>query len=288
MIVQKKLLLIIVFVLVGLISSAAFALDPMGPPKAGLQKGKFGLGAEYSHTRMKIKMHGHESEAIYVLEGLSSETSRKVARFKVKVDMDKVYGNIGYGITDDWEIFVRLGGMNADWSERLFPIASTASARDYHGDTGFAYGFGTKKTFYSKDKLEIGALFQISWAQSTARFHGIRDGEAVLETAKLKLTEMQIALGPTYHLTEKVSIYGGPFWHFANLGSSDISSSRNIGDPSQDYYKITKSSFDVDDLNHFGLYIGSEVKLTKSAFYCIEYQHTPSADALAMNLIWKF
>ena len=285
---QKKSMLIIVFVLVGLIGSAAFALDPMGPPKAGLQKGKFGLGAEYSHTRMTITMHGHESETIYEWTVPFSQTSRKVAKFKVKLDIDKVYGYIGYGLADDWEIFVRLGGMNADWSERLFPIASTASARDYHGDTGFAYGFGTKKTFYSKDKLEIGALFQISWAESSARFHGTRDGLTVLETAKLKLMEMQIAVGPTYHLTEKVAIYGGPFWHYAKLGSSDISSSRYEGDPSEEFYKVTKSSYDVDNLSHFGLYIGSEVKLTKSAFYCIEYQHTPSADALAMNLIWKF
>ena len=287
---QKKSLLIIVFVLVGLIGSAAFALDPMGPPTAGLHKGKFGLGAEYSHTRMKLKMHGHESEAQYKFSAFFDGSSSKVAPFKVKLDMDKVYGYIGYGVTDDWEVFVRLGGMNADWSDNLFPTGPRTSARNYDGDTGFAYGFGTKKTFYNKDKLEIGALFQISWAQSTARFHGIRDGEAVLETAKLKLTEMQIAVGPTYHLTEKISIYGGPFWHYANFGSSDISGSRDdrAGDPSQQDYKITKSSYDIDTLRHFGLYIGSQIKLTKSAFYCIEYQHTPSADALAMNLIWKF
>ena len=285
---QKKSLLIVVFVLVGLIGSAAFALDPMGPPTAGLHKGKFGLGAEYSHTRMTIRMHGHESETQYNFGALFSQTSRKVSRFKVKLDIDKVYGYIGYGVTDDWEVFVRLGGMRADWSDNLFPTTSNASTRDYDGDIGFAYGFGTKKTFYSKDKLEIGALFQISWAESTARFHGTRDGETALETAKLKLMEMQIAVGPTYHLTEKVSIYGGPFWHYAKLGSSDISSSRDNGDPSQEDYKITKSSYDVDNLSHFGLYIGSQVKLTKSAFYCIEYQHTPSADALAMNLIWKF
>ena len=286
---QKKLLLIIVFVLVGLIGSAAFALDPMGPPTAGLHKGKFGLGAEYSHTRMTIKMHGHESEAQYHYGALFSQTPRKIAKFKVKLDMDKVYGYIGYGVTDDLEVFVRLGGMNADWSDNLFPIASNTSARNYNGDTGFAYGFGAKKTFYNKDKLEIGALFQISWAESTARFHGARDGETVLETAKLKLMEMQIAVGPTYHLTEKVSIYGGPFWHYANLDSSDISGSRDDRTiPAQEDYKITKSSYEIDNLRHFGLYIGSQVKLTKSAFYCIEYQHTPSADALAMNLIWKF
>jgi hypothetical protein len=284
---QKKLLLIIVFVLVGLIGSAAFALDPMGPPTAGLSKGKFGLGADYSHTRMKLKMDGYETVTTIVLDGVFSESSSKVAPFKVKLDMDKVYGNIGYGITDDWEVFVRLGGMSADWSDNLFPTGSSASARNYDGDAGFAYGFGTKKTFYNKDKLEIGALFQISWAESTARFHGMRGGEDVSETAKLKLTEMQIAVGPTYHLTEKVSIYGGPFWHYANFGSSDISGSREET-TEQDVHRITKSSYDIDNLRQFGLYIGSEVKLTKSVFYCIEYQHTPSADALAMNLTWKF
>ncbi len=287
---QKKLLLIIVFVLVGLICSAAFALDPMGPPTAGLSEGKFGLGADYSHTRMKLKMHGNESEGLYHYGTLvpGTESSGKLASCKVRLELDKVYGNIGYGITDDWEVFVRLGGMNADWRGDLFPTGSSASTRNYDGGPGFAYGFGTKKTFYNKDKLEIGALFQISWAQSTARFHGMRGGETVSETAKLKLTEMQIAVGPTYHLTEKVSIYGGPFWHYANLGSSDISGSRSTGDPSQADKIITKSSYDADNLRHFGLYIGSEVKLTKSVFYCIEYQHTPSADALAMNLTWKF
>ena len=124
---QKRSLLIIVFVLVGLISSAAFALDPMGPPTAGLHKGKFGLGAEYSHTRMKLKMHGYESETQYKFGAVFSESSGKIPSFKVKLKMDKVYGYIGYGVSDDWEIFVRLGGMNADWSNFDLPPKNCTS-----------------------------------------------------------------------------------------------------------------------------------------------------------------
>ena len=51
---KRTLTLVAVFLLVGLYCSEAFALSPMGPPKAGLSKDQYGLGVDYSYSRLCI------------------------------------------------------------------------------------------------------------------------------------------------------------------------------------------------------------------------------------------
>jgi len=280
---KRNLFLVVVLLVVGLCGSAALALDPMGPPTAGLKTGQFSAGAEYSDSRMDIELeNGNYLRTVYHLGDPITSTSGEISSFKIKhLKMHKVYANLGYGITDNWETFLRLGGMNTEFKGDFFSDES----KTYNGDTGSAIGFGTKATFYEKGKLKLGGLFQMSWGSSKAKLSGIDWSESV----ELNIVEMQIAVGPTYQLRENVSIYGGPFWHFVNFCGSDLKGSRRVEvDPSQDDFIIRETSYDIDDVSCFGGYIGTQIEIAKNTFYSIEYQHTATADAIAMSLIWRF
>ena len=262
--------------LVGSTASTALALDTMGPPSSGLKKGQFSAGADYSYTNMDIELDdGRIVEKIFQFDSLASVTSTKISSFTVKnLKMHKVYANIGYGIADNGEVFLRLGGMNADFSGNLFSTTSSES-KDYDGDTGFAIGFGAKTTLYQQDKLKLGGLFQTSWASSEATL-----GPAGLqESVELDIVEMQIAAGPSYNLTENITIYGGPFWHFISFGDSTIEGKKVISESSTGEVAISKATYEIDDNHYLGGYIGIDAEITKSVFYCIEYQHTVSSDA---------
>ncbi len=113
---EKKLL--VVLVVVGLCSTVALALDPMGPPTAGLKQGQFEGSLEYSYSEY----------------GPQGEMGTNLKNVKV----NKGYANLGYGIADNWEAFIRLGGADTDFK--------TDDGIKYNGDIGFAYGFGTKAT----------------------------------------------------------------------------------------------------------------------------------------------
>jgi opacity protein-like surface antigen len=81
---MKKNLLLAVIV-VALVSSAALALDPMGPPAAGLKKGQWSAGVDYSYSNMDLKQF---------LTSWSNNTNETLEINK----MHKIYANIGYGI----------------------------------------------------------------------------------------------------------------------------------------------------------------------------------------------
>lgn len=270
---KRVLLLSVVLMAVGLCGSAALALDPMGPPAAGLKKGQFGAGAEYSYSEMDLKLSEGEWS-----DNLGS--SGKLASFTSKdVKLHKVYANLGYGITDNWEGFLRLGGASADFKD-----VPWGQDEQPDGDTGFAIGFGTKVTFYEERNLKVGGLFQMSWFETEGRLRGIdEEGSSFSGSAETDITEIQIAVGPTYKLTKGLSIYGGPFFHFID-GDMKASGSWTTGplDGTEKY------SYDIDEASCFGGYIGTAVDIAENISCNIEFQHTAAADALGISLLWRF
>ena len=120
---MKKRILILCVVLIGLSGSAALAVSPMGPPTAGLNAGQMRLGYEYAWGETDLGLDGM---------GLSGTLS--------DVETNTHFANLGYGINDDWEVYLKLGVANGEMDE-------------FDGDYGFAYGFGTKLTFAKDDTL---------------------------------------------------------------------------------------------------------------------------------------
>ena len=236
----KKLL--VVLVVVGLCSTVALALDPMGPPTAGLKQGQWSIGLEYSYSNMDLSVEGSKLE---------------------NVKMNKGYANLGYGIANNWEAFIRLGGAEADFK--------VPDEFKYNGDIGFAYGFGTKVTLWEQSpELKWGGLFQMSWADLSGTAEEI--GGPGKEGVDLNAREIQIGVGPTWTPAKGFSIYGGPFVHFLH----------------GDYNGDATGSADMTEASSFGGWIGAQMDVTENLPVCIEWQHTGDADAFGASIICKF
>jgi hypothetical protein len=296
---EKKLLLLVVVVVVCLLGSVALALDPMGPPAAGLKQGKWSAGFDYSYSDMDLKAKNgklsyywqENDDGIYD----SESGSEKLGSTKVKsVKANKIYANIGYGITDNWDVFIRLGGADAD-----FDSGEEDLDIKFDSDYVFAYGFGTKVTFWEQSpELKWGGLFQMSWANLNSTTQGtateLADGEdyTSFETwsssTEVDISEIQIAVGPTWTPTQGFSIYGGPFLHFVN---GDLEAKYNYS-YSDDYpYAETetgKISGDIHEDNCFGGYIGAQIELGGNACVSAEWMTTGDADAFGASVICRF
>lgn len=221
---EKKLLLVaVILMVVTLAGSAALALAPMGPPTAGLKTGQFRVGVEYAYSDVDMELDGDE------LDGVTS---------------NMIFANLGYGVMDDWEGFVRLGAANVD-------------VEDFSGDYGFAWGLGTKVTFLKQENLNWGALFQINWLSSED------------EDVEFDFYDMQIAVGPTYKLSDTLSIYGGPFAHLIDGDVSD-------------------GNGDIEENSAFGGYVGAEAALAENTSLFGEVQFTGAGWAIGTGIGWKF
>lgn len=275
---NKLHLLYVSLVIIALFAASTQALDPMGPPTASLQKGQISAGLEYSDTRMDIEAeNGRIVEELYQDGVLAQTTVTEIGTFEIKnLKMHKTYANVGYGIRDNVEGFVRVGKMNTEFSGDFFSSAS----RDYNGDSGDAIGLGAKVTLYEKDRLKLGGLLQMSWGSSEADWANATSTESIT----LDVFEMQVALGATYQATQKTEIYGGPFWHFIGFSGSDADGRKTLSNPSQGEEAISSADYDLDDIHNFGGYLGARIRLLKDTYCCVEYQHTPSAQAIGLSL----
>jgi hypothetical protein len=317
--VKKLLLVSVVLAMVALVSSTALALDPLGPPTAGYKAGQFGTSLEYGYSNMDLDLKNLKHTEVYKRDGratsssLTKYRSTELENFK----QNKVYANIGYGLADNWEVFIRLGGADAKTSykqidkarysdadgDKLFETAymgpftaEDTETEDFDGTMDFAYGFGTKVTFYQQEQLDLGALFQISFVDYETS-GTVKTVDSALRptkttnTGKIGLTEMQIALGATYKPSPTLSIYGGPFFHVVSGEMEDTYKKTYVapeGVTNHAYKQDKKTSADISEQSCFGGYFGVKDSLTENTHLLAEFQFTGDAMAFAVGLGWKF
>lgn len=230
---EKKMWIVVLFVILGS-STLALGLSPMGPPKAGLAKGQYGIGLDYSFSKMDLEFNGDTEE----------------------VETNMTFVNLGYGITEQFEGFVRLGIATAE-----------IEVVDFDSGGEFAYGFGAKVTFAEKDSVSWGGLFQLTRFEADDNIIGI--------DVEIDAIEIQIAAGPTYE-AENMRIYGGPFLHFVD------------GDGDATIFGWPAGSFDVEQESVFGGYIGAGFDIAEDSYLNVEFQFTGDAWAVGVGLGKKF
>ena len=268
--------LAIIIVCIG--EPAAFALSSMGPPTAGLKQEDFNIGTGYSHSEMDLDLN--DGKYVEYLDGWF-DASGTQSDLKLKdIKINTVYVNLGYGVTDNFEIFLRLGGTNAKFDGYTF----WTSGDDFDSNTDFAIGGGIKTTFYEEDKLKIGGLIQIGWSELDGALRP-KEWPVADDTVQFDLTQVRIAVGPSYELTERVLIYGGPFLHFVRGDWEDIYSQI---DPDTGGLLTTKSSWTVEEESAFGAYIGTQMAITENITFFIEYQHTAAAGTVGASIAVGF
>jgi len=255
---------------------AAFALSPLGPPTSGLKQEDFKIGADYSHSKMDLELN--DGKYVEYLDGWFDASGAESDLTLKDIKINTVYANIGYGVTDKLEVFLRLGGTNAKFGGSTF----WPSGDEFDSNTDFSIGGGIKATFFEEGKLKVGGLIQVDWSELDGAIRP-KEWPVADDTVQFDLTQVQIAVGPSYELTERVLIYGGPFLHFVYGNWEDV---YNQFDPAG--LLTSKKSWTVEEDSCFGAYIGTQMEINENSTFLIEYQQTSSAYAVGASIAVTF
>jgi opacity protein-like surface antigen len=328
-IMEKKILLLAVVVMVvGLCASSALALDPMGPPVAGLKEGQFSAGLDYAFSDTDMDFDG-EFEMFLDDYSFFDPITDKLT-FEA-VEMHKAYLTIGYGVAENVEAFVRFGGARAEtrkpdrYSEQdlyseyygsepagYFEMWEDGQAHDF--DSGFAFGFGAKATLYEEGPLKIGVLGQASWTELDVRtrYHGYSEIDSYVGSyegewsypaeGELEIWEVQVALGATYDLSPGFKIYGGPFFYWLDgdysfNGEGYFAEEEELwNDYEGEYYLAVvdwwnlcvDGDYDVENDSEFGGYLGAQIEVTDNVICNAECIFTGDGIGVGTGLAWRF
>jgi len=273
--IQKIWTLSMICLVVGLVTSTALALDPMGPPVAGLAEGQVKVGIDYSHSSMDLELG--DGTWVEQLDGVLFDTGEAVPFTLKDFKAYRTYAGIGYGASDRLEAFVRVGGTEARFGDSVWQ-----DQEEFDSSTDFAVGGGLKATFYDDGALQVGGLIQGSWAQYNGTLFAPQWLAA--DRVEIDLTEVQIAVGAAYTWAERFSIYGGPFLHFV---SGDFDDTFSAVDATTGGLLTSNYVWEIDEDSVFGGYFGAQLELTDRCVFNIEYQRTAAADAVGLSLMFK-
>lgn len=262
----------LVFVLICLMGSGAFALDPMGPPTASLRLDELMIGIDYTSSSMDLNLNSGQWSEYY--NGSLYDAGEAVSFELQDFEMNKIYANLGYGLFDNCDIYLRLGTVSTEFGDSIWE-----AGEKYESNTNFSFCIGSKATFYEADNFKLGRLIQISWANMDGDLKAPDWAEA--DSVELDLMEIQIAVGPTFTSPSGgVSIYGGPFFHYVD---GDIEDKFTLASGIDSEY-----SWDIDETSTFGGYIGTQLYFSENSYINIEYQHTSGAKAIGVSYTLEF
>ena len=245
---------LLVFSACCLLGTVAFA-DSLGPPTAGLKTKQMSAGAEYFFEETNIEI---SNSSLYNFFGQKS--------IKIKeLETNRIYIVLGYGLSDVWEVFLRLGSSDAKYEGEFRSIFE------------FAGGIGTKYTFIQDQTLPWGALLQVSW--HSAEDDGVTVGELPFDTitgdVEIKWNEIKIVIGPTYNYSENMRFYGGlgVFLFDGEVEASD---------------GVDKLDVNAEEESDFGGYFGAQYNLDENNVVNVEAQFTSNSWGIGAGIIWKF
>lgn len=267
-----------VICVVGLYSSRALSTT-LGPPIADLKAGQFSAGFDYSHTDIDIET---DAKQLLLIDKEIVGSSQYDPLDTLKSDMK--FTNIGYGISEKYNVFLRLGVAESSIDE-----GHVEGYRhwEWEGDDEFAFGFGAKATLFEKANCKLGALFQMAWLKSEG---DMRYPEYIGETVyvngtnKLKWFQMKLAVGPAYQLTERTLVYGGPFFYLVH-GDYDAEGTTEKEVLGSLYDTKLNGEFEA---RSYGVYLGAQIDIAENLPISVEYQFTNGHGVLGTSLLYRF
>jgi len=266
--------LALVLFIAALANPNAFALDPMGPSTTEMREGEFEIGIDYSKSTMEIELNnGDWTEWLdNVFTGAGEAQTFKIDDF----EMSKIYANIGFGIWDNCELFLRLGTVKTEFGDSIWE-----AGENFDSDTNISFCIGSRATFYEDGDFKMGRLIQVSWANMDGDLKAPQWADA--DPIDLDLMEILITVGPTYKFSDRASIYGGPFLHFIDGDITD-----HFSETTEDGNLASEYSWDIDESSNFGGYIGINVEIALNTFVNAEYIYSSGADAVGLSINGRF
>jgi len=234
-------------VIVLFLSCAAYALDPLGPPKALVGRNNWSLGVEYAFSETDSEL----SNVVF-----NGAPVRDLPSKGLKAT--RGYATPRYGVLDNLDLFGRIGAIGQVESPIL-------RIEPFVGDVGLVWGFGAAVTLYDSDRLDWGVVAQ--WSRSrTEEDQFSATGHTHRE---LEVDSLQIATGPTVQVREDLSVYGGAFYHALD---------GEFEDP--------VARFDMEEDSSFGGFVGVDWAVKENVHWIVEVQNTGTAFAAATGLKW--
>ena len=278
---EKRLALFpVIIMVVGVCSSLALALPPMGPPKAILGENQWAIGFEYAHQKMDLELFGKTQEDLG-----AGWLPWDYTKYKIEdLTSNMFLGSLACSICENLDAFVYAGV--ADDKDDITEILGDGSSGNQYfgagGDYEVAWGFGTRATFYQEGNLTWGGLFQMVWSGIDSSDLKLQGDPVFSGDLEIDLWEIQVAAGPTVQY-DGFSIYGGPFFHFVK---GDMSLEGTTVDMGTTQRVISKA--DIREESNFGGYVGAKWDMADDTILYIEYQFTGDAWGAGMGIVWKF
>ena len=266
--------------------SHALALAPIGPPRALLGENQWGIGFDLAYQNMDLSSSGIYFEQQF--GGLQSQN----APMKIKdLESFPVLGRVDYGLTDNWDIFVCFGGVNAK-DKILVENSPSAGAQFFNSGESFtlnsshelAWGFGTRATLVENDYVSWGASLRVVMQdpkKSTDQWVDPADASRVINAEfDLDFWEISLGRGPTFNLGDYM-IYGGPMLHILR-GHLDLSGTWKDGGLTGSI----RSSQDLEEETMVGGYIGGQWNACENIIWYLDGQFTSNAWGIGLGGIW--
>jgi len=258
---------VVVGLLVAMMSVSAFGTGFIGTPTAELQQGEWNVGFNYTYISTdlaKTKLSGSDG-------GVPVSTKLEINDNNIQ----RYYGAIGYGLTDAWEAYVQLG--IADVKDRSKIEEPGESWEGHNFDNDFAWGWGTRYTFYEQDNIRWGASVQMNWLDTSWDDKGT-DYKVQID---YETYDLLIAAGPTVDMGGW-NLYGGPFFYMLD-GDLDAKGTETDGAPVN-----WKFSGDLEEDSNFGGFVGAQFALMENYDLTTELSFTGDGWALGAGIAVPF
>jgi hypothetical protein len=255
----------------GICVSVAAGGAPMGPPIAVLGEGQWSVGGEFAHEQMDMEAFGISVETV---DGDFSTSYAQPFTFE-DLATNMGFVNLGYGVCDNWDVFVRAGAADAQDDLILHP-ATAGNAEDefgFDGDFGFAWGAGTRATFCRTGPWSFGGLVQLTWFDPGASDFQL--GEVtdplgyVTGDADIKYWQTQVALTVAYE-AETWRFWAGPFLQFIE-GDLELDGQYIVEDVISG---TVANDADIEESSQVGAHVGVSAQLAEQWNLWVEGQIT--------------
>jgi len=262
---MKQLVLVGGILVTAFLGSAAFGGAPVGPPMALMGEGQWGVGIEFGMEEMDLSASGTMTETA----GLSVTATDEL--FDVEdLESNMIFGNLAYGICDNWDVFVRLGAANAEDDIRTGPGEVPLT---FDGSYGFAWGVGSRATLCRSGAWSFGSVLQVTWVDpgnDSYTGSGTLDGVPATWTGDIDMDywQAQAALAAIYQV-DLWSVWVGPFLQFVD-GDLDVDEYwAEVGGPNTG---SNVASLDLEQESEFGVLFGAAYEMSSEWNLWVEGQ----------------
>jgi hypothetical protein len=252
--------------------SVASAGAPMGAPTALLGEGNWGLGGEYGFEQIDLDASGTVTEQFATTVDVHPQAFQ-IADLRSSM----FFGTLAYGLSDDWDIFARLGAADAGDDIVVMPSLVQPPERRgaFDGGYGFAWGAGTRATFWRSGPWSFGGLAQFTWFRPGDSAFTVADplqpDESWVGNVELDYWQVQASLAATYQ-ADMWRLWIGPFVHIIR-GDMDFDGNAVFAEGGPTTRSLTWTS-SLEEASQIGGHFGAHVEFADEWSLWVEGQVT--------------